>query len=192
MTPSKVVKLVIFSAVIAAALGIMLQDDINANVDLKSNFMRTSNVVRERPKLVSKLFLKRVSFQYNLIEYWGYQAEEHTLTTKDGYILTNIRIANKNHPNPKETPVLLGHCLIGSSAYWAFGPPENSLAYILSDQGYDVWLINARGSQYSKSHEYIDSSSPEFWSFGMEESALFDYPQTIDYILEQTKTDQVN
>ena len=32
-------------------------------------------------------------------------------------------------------PVLLGHCLVGSSALFSWGPPESSLAYVLADSG---------------------------------------------------------
>jgi hypothetical protein len=35
-------------------------------------------------------------------------------------------------------PVLLNHGLTSSSAQWAFGPPEKSLAYILADAGMRV------------------------------------------------------
>ena len=68
--------------------------------------------------------------QPQLIRSYGYQVEEHVVTTSDGYILVNHRI-----PNVKGSPVLLGHCLVGSSATWAFGPRDNSLAYMLADEG---------------------------------------------------------
>jgi len=67
--------------------------------------------------------------------------EEHEVTTSDGYILTLHRIPNGRNESAsaagekKKTPVFLGHCLIGNSALYAFGPPENSLAYILADEG---------------------------------------------------------
>ena len=69
-------------------------------------------------------------------------AEEHTVTTADGYTLTLHRIPGKKGSNPEDRnrkiPVLLGHCLVGTSAIWAFGPVENSLAYLLADQGNHV------------------------------------------------------
>jgi hypothetical protein len=63
------------------------------------------------------------------------------VTTEDGYTLTLHRIPGRPNPNPnpetenRKIPVLLGHCLVGTSAIWAFGPAENSLAYLLADQG---------------------------------------------------------
>ena len=63
------------------------------------------------------------------------------MTTEDGYTLALHRIPGRPNPghNPetgnRKIPVLLGHCLVGTSAIWAFGPAENSLAYLLADQG---------------------------------------------------------
>lgn len=39
------------------------------------------------------------------------------------------------------------------------------LAFILADQGYDVWLGNARGNLYSKAHVTYNVDSPAFWNF---------------------------
>ena len=38
-------------------------------------------------------------------------------------------------------------------------------AYILADIGYDVWLGNARGNTYSRSHVSLASDDPKFWDF---------------------------
>ena len=76
-----------------------------------------------------------------MIEYWGYPVEEHTVVTDDGYILAMHRIPHGQNEQPgdvqpgQKTPVFLGHCLLGSSAVYSFGPPEKSLAYILADAG---------------------------------------------------------
>lgn len=72
-----------------------------------------------------------------LIEAWGYPAEEHFVTTEDGYTLALHRIPAKVPAGQKsrKIPVLLGHCLVGTSAIWAFGPQNNSLAYVLADEG---------------------------------------------------------
>ena len=66
------------------------------------------------------------------------------MTTSDGYILALHRIPNRmipnRIPNRRRTPVLLGHCLVGSSAIWTFGPTDQSLAYQLADAGETLWL----------------------------------------------------
>lgn len=73
--------------------------------------------------------------QPQLIQSWGYQSEEHFVTTEDGYILTIHRIPGKVKKDGRKVPILMGHSLVGTSAIWTFGPTSNSLAYILADQG---------------------------------------------------------
>jgi pimeloyl-ACP methyl ester carboxylesterase len=54
--------------------------------------------------------------------------------------------------------------------------------------GYDVWMPNIRGNSYSRNHTTLDpcTSCSEFWSFGLEEPALLDYPTFIDYIVNKS------
>lgn len=54
-------------------------------------------------------------------------------------------------------------------------------------------MNNIRGNQYSKRHQTLDScpTCTEFWSFGFHESAIYDYPATIDYILEATNQEDL-
>ena len=49
-------------------------------------------------------------------------------------------------------------------------------------------MLNIRGNTYSRNHTHLDpcSSCKEFWSFGLEEGALLDYPAVIDYIVAAT------
>lgn len=63
-----------------------------------------------------------------------------------------------------------------------------SLAYVLADHGYDVWLANSRGNVYSRRHKSKDpnSWSGDFWNFSWYEMGIFDHPAIIDYILYKT------
>jgi len=73
-----------------------------------------------------------------MIRYHGYVCEIHEVTTSDGYILTLHRIPhgkNKTNNSGELLPVFLQHGLIDSSATWLMNSPQESLAFILADNG---------------------------------------------------------
>ncbi|XP_077281143.1 lipase 3 isoform X2 [Temnothorax americanus] len=83
-------------------------------------------------------------------------------------------------------PVIISHGVLSSSADWVLLGPDKSIPYILCDNGFDVWLTNARGNTYSKSHKHYSIKDKEFWNFSWHEIGYYDLPATIDYILEKT------
>jgi len=103
------------------------------------------------------------------------------VTTEDGFILEIHRI-------PNDGPVyVLHHGLFCDSTNWLTNSINGSLAYILADNGFDVWMPNSRGTKYSQSHVRLEPSSPEFWNWSFEEMAEFDLPAVLDYIKHQTR-----
>lgn len=82
--------------------------------------------------------------------------------------------------------------LLCSAADWIVAGPDKALGYILADEGYDVWLGNARGTTHSRKHvKYNPDTDREFWMFSWHEIGIYDLPAVIDYILEQTARDQL-
>lgn len=80
------------------------------------------------------------------------------------------------------------HGLLDSSAAWTLMGPNNSLAYLLADAGYDVWMGNARGNRFSRSHVRWNPSGDrdnrkQFWDFSWNQIGLVDVPTMIDYVL---------
>lgn len=49
-----------------------------------------------------------------------------------------------------------------------------------------VYLVNPGGNKYSCKHRSLKPSEEAFWDFSMDQLALFDVPDTVDYILKVT------
>jgi len=68
---------------------------------------------------------------------------------------------------------------------------DKSPAFILADQGYDVWMGNTRGNKYSRDHMSLDADEPldqdQFWDISFEEMGYNDYPAMIEYALKMTQ-----
>lgn len=56
---------------------------------------------------------------------------------------------------------------------------------MLADNGYDVWLGNARGNIFSQVHETLDKSTHDFWNFSFHEIGVYDVSAIIDYALNK-------
>ncbi|CAG8557611.1 12684_t:CDS:10, partial [Cetraspora pellucida] len=83
--------------------------------------------------------------------------------------------------------VLFYHGLMTCSEIWVCNYEyKNRLGCLLADAGYDVWFGNSRGNKYSMKHLKYNPSGRKFWDFSMDEFALYDLPDTINYILEMT------
>lgn len=75
------------------------------------------------------------------------------------------------------------HGFLGTAADYLLNGPSISLALLLANDGYQVFLGNVRGSKFCMNHKKLDPLSSEFWRFSLDEIAMFDLPAIIDYIL---------
>ncbi|CAB4011143.1 gastric triacylglycerol lipase isoform X1, partial [Paramuricea clavata] len=130
-----------------------------------------------------------------LIKSKGYPCEEHFVQTQDNFILNIQRIPhgrNQNHTRHKAKPVVfLQHGLLADSACWVFNFPETSLAFILADNGFDVWLGNSRGNRYSRRNTHLSPDCLKFWKWTFDAMAKYDLPATMDHIERTTGQDQL-
>ncbi|KAG9455103.1 hypothetical protein H6P81_008007 [Aristolochia fimbriata] len=123
----------------------------------------------------------------SLVKPNGYECEEHQVTTEDGYILSLQRMPEgRTGSGGTKGPVLLQHGLIMDGITWLLNSPDQSLAYILADVGYDVWIANSRGTKWSRGHTSLSPDDPAYWDWTWDALVEFDLPATFQYVFYQT------
>lgn len=129
----------------------------------------------------------------DIVHAHGYKVHEHIVQTKDGYLLSIHRILPPSGEIPKTAKTIyMHHGLLTNSELFLLGETTNKcLPFLLLDRGYDVWLGNNRGNKYSRKHLILSSTDEKFWNYSLDEFAMFDIPNTIDYILQITKNENL-
>ncbi|KAG9012297.1 hypothetical protein FRB94_006328 [Tulasnella sp. JGI-2019a] len=130
----------------------------------------------------------------------GYYAREVGLDitddiaeTDDGYLLrmhTIVNIQQQRLPDGRGlAPVLLVPGLFQCSGCFITSE-ERSLAFWLSNQGYQVFMGNNRGV-FGMGHREFSRSDPRFWDWTIEELATHDLPAMIDYVCHATGYEKI-
>jgi pimeloyl-ACP methyl ester carboxylesterase len=91
----------------------------------------------------------------------------------------------------KRPVVIYQHGLLDSAATTCVDGLE-SMAFFLADCGFDVWLNNSRGNKFSRNHKHLDPDVHQgYWNFSFQELAEFDLPALFEFVLSQTKVQNV-
>ncbi|XP_045765402.1 lipase member K-like [Maniola jurtina] len=125
----------------------------------------------------------------------GYSAEEHTVPTEDGYLLTVFRVRRGRRcgARARRTPVYLMTGVLLSAEAWLAAGPRAGLAFLLPDACYDTWVGSVRGAALASRHRSLDPSADEaFWRFSADKIARYDVPAAVDYILAATGAEKLN
>ncbi|KAI9913862.1 hypothetical protein PsorP6_005544 [Peronosclerospora sorghi] len=126
----------------------------------------------------------------------GFVVETHKVTTADKYVLTMYRLpktyeesqAGSDAPAARDKPaVVLQHGLMDSCFTFVNNFRNQSLAFVLADAGYDVWLGNNRGTTWSREHLVYTTKDAAFWNFTWEDMGKYDLPAEITYVLNTTR-----
>ncbi|XP_075230220.1 lipase 3-like [Lycorma delicatula] len=124
-----------------------------------------------------------------LIIQQGFGAEVHEVKTEDGYILKLTRIITENVS--LHTPVFIQHGILSASDQFLLRGRGQDLAFILAENGYDVWLGDQRGNVYSRVHDKYHPNETKFWDFSFHESGIYDLSAFINKIQDRTKASQI-
>jgi pimeloyl-ACP methyl ester carboxylesterase len=119
----------------------------------------------------------------------GYRSESHEVETDDGYVLRLHRLLPTKGSVHKGSTFLM-HGLFRNSSDFLSSGSQVALAYYLADNGYDVWLGNARGTKFCTQHVKHSYKSREFWKFSFHEIGLHDVSAMLNFLLQQTKETQ--
>ncbi|XP_058070825.1 triacylglycerol lipase 2-like [Magnolia sinica] len=123
----------------------------------------------------------------SMVERYGYECQEHTVTMKDGYILSMQRIPKGcSETTGSRPPVLLQHGVLMDGITWLLNSPDQSLSFILADSGFDVWIANSRGTKWSRGHTSLGPNDPAYWDWTWDEMAAYDLPAFVTYVNDQT------
>ncbi|XP_066262115.1 lipase 3-like [Euwallacea similis] len=150
------------------------------------NFQTSLHEAVSKLQLPENVFLNISEF----LDKYGYPFESHQVTTEDGYILELHRIPATDGDSPKPAVFMIPP-LFCSSIDWVSHGPNASLALLLYDLDYDIWLLNPRGTRYSMKHETLNHTQKEFWDFSFHEKGYYDMAASIDYIIETTGVKKV-
>ncbi|KAF5207878.1 Lipase [Thalictrum thalictroides] len=129
-----------------------------------------------------------------LIKPSGYPCTEHTVETKDGYLLGLQRVSSSSsrggdkNVKPIGPPVLLQHGLFMAGDAWFLNSNKQSLGFILADQGFDVWVGNVRGTHWSHGHTTLSVKEKDFWDWSWQELALYDLAEMINFVYSMTNS----
>ena len=125
---------------------------------------------------------------------FNYEVEEHIVQTKDGFLLVLHRIkGNLQIHTSSNLPVVYFHhgLMMNSEIFVCQLNKAHSLAFHLVDLGYDCWFGNNRGNKYSRKHKFFDACDEKFWNYSMDHYALYDIPDTIEYIVQTAKVNNL-
>ncbi|XP_077228096.1 triacylglycerol lipase 2-like [Tasmannia lanceolata] len=125
----------------------------------------------------------------SLVVVQGYPCKEFNVKTGDGYILSIQRIPEGHgggNGAKNKQPILLQHGVLMDGMTWLVNSPDQSLAFVLADSGFDVWIANGRGTRWSCKHASLDPTNPAFWDWSWDELVDYELPAIFDFVYGHT------
>ncbi|CAI2369931.1 unnamed protein product [Moneuplotes crassus] len=127
-----------------------------------------------------------------LCDRYGYQYEEHLITSEDGYVTMLQRVrARLGDDDPNREPFYANIPLGTGEAMLFLLGSEESPGFRIVDAGYDLWFLNPRGTDNSRGHVNPDIPPEEYWHFDLIDISQ-DHVAALTYIIDETGYPQVH
>ncbi|CAG9771583.1 unnamed protein product [Ceutorhynchus assimilis] len=131
---------------------------------------------------------------YEFMESHDWVYENHTVVSPDGYHINAVRLprARGEIPGNKKKPcVLLVHGYASQPQLFMV-KLNDSLAMMLVEAGFDVWIMATRGCVYSLKHEFLSPKDAKYWDFSFHEVSYYDVPAYMDHIRNVTGNEKIS
>eukprot|EP00667_Euglena_gracilis_P022450 EG_transcript_25014 len=114
----------------------------------------------------------------------------HYIETSDGWRLPLIRYPARNSGPKRHHPVLLLHGLSGNRLGFDLPPSGPSLARTLSAAGFDVWVLEMRGSNLSFHPDFPKRREVQQWVFA--DYVDEDFSHAVEFLLNFTRVPAIH
>lgn len=111
----------------------------------------------------------------------GYSCNTLQANTTDRWNLTIYHVPPTKTIFNRAAPVVLQHGLMDTCFSFIINEPTQSLAYLLADAGFDVYLSNSRGTRYTNLVG-VKPDESAFWDWSWGEMAQFDLPAVLQAV----------
>ncbi|KAG0559348.1 hypothetical protein KC19_10G098600 [Ceratodon purpureus] len=120
-----------------------------------------------------------------------YKCTEEVVQTEDGYLLAVQRISTTNPLTVAKGPAFLYHGIMEGGETWVLNPSNGSLAFMMANSGYEVWIGNTRSSNYTFGHLKYTRNDKEFWDWTWDNLVKTDLPAMLQHVYDSSK-EQIN
>lgn len=116
-----------------------------------------------------------------------FKCTEDLVRTQDGFLLAVQRISTKNPLTVAKGPAFLYHGIMQGGETWVLNPGDGSLAFMMANSGYEVWIGNTRSSNFTYGHLKYTRKDKEFWNWTWDDLVKTDLPTMLQHVYNSSK-----
>ncbi|KAJ7559102.1 hypothetical protein O6H91_04G070000 [Diphasiastrum complanatum] len=143
------------------------------------------STIKSEDSALPHLTQKSTGFCTIFVDQNAYNCQEFVVQTEDGFLLGVQRLTARSAAASKG-PAFLYHGLFLGGDIWVMNQPSESLAFILADAGYAVWIGNTRTTTFSYGHTSFTQHDQGFWDWCLDELARYDVPAMLKFVYSKS------